>query len=119
MSAGKVTITQGELDFNNAIDANFDGVYEFSVTYTSGSESVTENIKLTVTDATVTSAANTATTDLSVKEGENITFNGLGTLGVFSDALKEFVAADAGAGTGFGTIANTMTRHFSKSMLAE
>ena len=112
-SAGLVTITQGELDFNNAIDANFDGVYEFSVTYTSGSESVTENIKLTVTDtATVTSAANTATTNLSVKEGENITFEGLGTLGVFSDAMKEFVAADAGAGTGFGTIANTGDQAF-------
>ena len=112
-SAGLVTITQGELDFNNATDANFDGVYEFSVTYTSGSESVTENIKLTVTDtATVTSAANTATTNLSVKEGENITFNGIGTLGVFSDAMKEFVAADAGAGTGFGTIANTGDQAF-------
>ena len=112
-SAGLVTITQGELDFNNATDANFDGVYEFSVTYTSGSESVTENIKLTVTDtATVTSAANTATTNLSVKEGENITFNGIGTLGVFSDAMKEFVLADAGAGTGFGTIANTGDQAF-------
>ena len=99
---------QGELDFDNAIDANFDNVYEFSVTYTSGSNSVTENIKLTVTDtATPTSAANTATTNLTVKEGENITFEGLGTLGVFSDAMKEFVLADSGAGTGFAAIANT------------
>ena len=62
-SAGIVSVAQGELDFDNAIDANFDNVYEFSVTYTSGSNSVTENVKLTVTDtATVTSAANTATT---------------------------------------------------------
>ena len=106
--AGIVSVAQGELDFDNAIDANFDNVYEFSVTYTSGSNSVTENIKLTVTDtATPTSAANTATTNLTVKEGENITFEGLGTLGVFSDAMKEFVLADNGAGTGFGTIANT------------
>ena len=107
-SAGIVSVAQGELDFDNAIDANFDNVYEFSVTYTSGSNSVTENIKLTVTDtATPTSAANTATTNLTVKEGENITFEGLGTLGVFSDAMKEFVLADSGAGTGFAAIANT------------
>ena len=107
-STGIVSVAQGELDFDNAIDANFDNVYEFSVTYTSGSNSVTENIKLTVTDtATPTSAANTATTNLTVKEGENITFEGLGTLGVFSDAMKEFVLADSGAGTGFAAIANT------------
>lgn len=107
-SAGIISVAQGELDFDNAIDANFDNVYEFSVTYTSGSNSVTENVKLTITDtATVTAAANTATTNLSVKEGENITFEGLGTLGVFSDAMKEFVLADSGAGTGFAAIANT------------
>ena len=40
----------GELDFDNATDANFDGTYEFSVTYTAGTESVTENVKLTITD---------------------------------------------------------------------
>ena len=33
-SAGIVTLKAGELDFDNATDANFDGVYEFSVTYT-------------------------------------------------------------------------------------
>ena len=51
----------GELDFDNARDANFDGVYEFSVTYTTvGTESVTEDVVLTVTDtATKTASANT------------------------------------------------------------
>ena len=40
----------GELDFDNAEMLNFDGVYEFSVTYTVGTESVREDIALTVTD---------------------------------------------------------------------
>ena len=61
----------GELDFDNARDANFDGVYEFSVTYTVGSESVREDIALTVTDtATKTAAANTGTTNLDSSEAE-------------------------------------------------
>ena len=87
-----MSVAQGELDFDNAIDANFDNVYEFSVTYTSGANSVTENIKLTVTDtATPTSAANTATTNLTVKEGDNIT---LGLTIEQSDNLIEWTKLD-------------------------
>ena len=57
----------GELDFDNATDLNFDGTYEFSVTYTVGTESVTEDIELTITDtATKTAATNTGTTNLTV-----------------------------------------------------
>ena len=33
-SAGTVSLAGGELDFDNATDANFDNVYEFSVSYT-------------------------------------------------------------------------------------
>ena len=90
----------GELDFDNPRDANFDGVYEFSVTYTVGSESVREDIKLTVTDAAVkTAAANTGTTNLKVQEAETVSFATSGTSGVLSDAFKEFVAADTGTGS--------------------
>ena len=43
------------------------------------SESVTEHVKLTVTDtATKTSAANTGTTNLTVEEAENVQFETVG-----------------------------------------
>ena len=101
-TTGTITLKDnvGELDFDNARDANFDGVYEFAVTYTVGSESVTENLKLTVTDTTTkTAAANSGTTNLTVSEAENISFEVAGVNGVLSDAFKEFVAADTGTGT--------------------
>ena len=76
------------------------GCMSFSVTYTVGSESVTEQIALTVTDtATKTAAANTGITNLRVSEAETISFKAAGTDGVLSDAFKEFVAADSGAGS--------------------
>jgi flagellin len=96
-SAGIVTLKAGELDFDNATDANFDGVYEFTVTYTNsaGTESVTEDIVLTITDtATKTASTNTATTTLTVQEAENVEFETVGASGVLSDAMKEFFAAD-------------------------
>ena len=94
-SAGIITLQAGELDFNNATDANFDGVYEFSVTYTSGTESVTENVVLTITDtATVSASTNSATSNLTVEEAEEVNFETAGVNGVLSDAFKEFVAAD-------------------------
>ncbi len=103
--------TTGELDFNTARDLNFDGVYEFSVTYTVGSESVTEHVKLTVTDtATKTSAANTGTTNLTVEEAENVQFETVGVNGVLSDAFKEFVASDTGTGT-FALVAGDDADH--------
>ena len=81
------------LDFDNARDANFDGVYEFSVTYTVGSESVREEIELTVTDtATKTAAANTGTTTLdSSQKLRQFHFDCWPKLAL-SDAFKEFVA---------------------------
>ena len=94
-SAGIITLQAGELDFDSATDANFDGVYEFSVTYTSGTESVTENVVLTITDtATVTASTNSATSNLTVEEAEDVSFETAGVNGVLSDAFKEFVAAD-------------------------
>ena len=92
-----MTLKAGELDFDNATDANFDGVYEFTVTYTNsaGTESVTEDIVLTITDtATKTASTNTATTTLTVQEAENVEFQTVGASGVLSDAMKEFFAAD-------------------------
>ena len=72
-----------------------------------GSESVTENIVLTVTDtATKTAAANTGTTNLTVSEAEDVSFQAAGVNGVLSDAFKEFVAADTGT-TGAFTLANS------------
>ena len=69
------------------------------MTYTVGSEFAIENIALTVTNtATKTAAANTGTTNLTV-EVETISFKAAGAEGVLSDAFKEFVAADSGAGT--------------------
>ena len=94
---GIVSIKTGELDFDNATDANFDGVYEFSVVYTNqaGTESVTENVKLTVTDtATAAASTNSAASTLTVSEAETVTFETSGAAGVLSDAFKEFVAAD-------------------------
>ncbi len=102
----------GELDFDNARDLNFDGVYEFSVTYTVGSESVTEHIELTVTDtATKTAAANTGTTNLTVVEAESIDFEIAGVNGVLSDAFKEFVAADTGTTGAFALVAGGDADH--------
>ena len=96
-SSGIVTLRAGELDFNSPTDANYDGTYEFSVTYTNAdaTESVTEHVVLTITDtATVSASTNTAASTLTVAEAENIEFEVAGTNGVLSDAFKEFVAAD-------------------------
>jgi len=101
-TTGEITLKDnvGELDLDTKRDLNVDGVYEFSVTYTVGSESVTENIALTVTNTAVkTAAANVGVTNLTVQEAETISFKSAGVEGVLSDAFKEFVAADGGAGT--------------------
>ena len=101
-TTGEITLKDnvGELDLDTRRDLNVDGVYEFSVTYTVGSESVTENIALTVTNTAVkTAAANVGVTNLTVQEAETISFKSAGVEGVLSDAFKEFVAADGGAGT--------------------
>ena len=115
-SAGIVTLQAGELDFDNATDANFDGVYEFSVTYTNGagSESVTEDVVLTITDtATVSASTNSATTTLTVQEAETVNFESAGTDGVLSDAFKEFVAADTPNATSGYTLTGTDNGDFS------
>ena len=102
----------GELDYDNARDANFDGVYEFSVTYTVGSESVREDIKLTVTDtATKNAASNTGTTNLKVQEAETVAFEVAGAAGVLSDAFKEFVASDTGTTGAFSLSAGGDADH--------
>ena len=114
-STGAITLKDGsgELDFNTARDANFDNVYEFSVTYTVGTESVTENLRLTVVDtATKTNSANSSTTNLTVSEAETISFNAIGANGVLSDAFQEFVAADTGSTGSFTTMANTNDDQF-------
>ena len=99
-SAGTVSLVGGELDFDNATDANFDNLYEFSVSYTAGSETVVEHIRLNITDTAVkTAAANTSTTNLTVSEAENVSFETAGANSVLSDAFKEFVAADTGTGS--------------------
>ena len=115
-SAGIVTLQAGELDFDNATDANFDGVYEFSVTYTNGAgtESVTEDVVLTITDtATVSASTNSATTTLTVQEAETVNFESAGTDGVLSDAFKEFVAADTPNATSGYTLTGTDNGDFS------
>ena len=109
-STGAISLKDGvgELNLDAASDVNFDGVYEFSVTYTSGSESVTENIKLTVVDTAVkANAGNSGTTNLTVSEGETISFNAIGANAVLSDAFQEFVAADTGSTGSFTTMAGT------------
>ena len=99
-STGIVTLKGGELDFDQAIDRNFDGIYEFSVTYSAGDESVTEHVKLTITDAAVKNAAvNSSTTNLQVSEAETVSFEVAGSHGILSDAFKEFVASDTGTGS--------------------
>ncbi len=114
-STGAVTLKDGvgELDFDNARDANFDGTYEFSVTYTVGSESVTENLMLSISNtAVVTSSANTATTNISVVEAETVGFETVGASGLLSDAFKEFVAADTGTTGAFTALAGTGDNQF-------
>ena len=115
-SAGIVTLQAGELDFDNATDANFDGVYEFSVTYTNsgGTESVTEDVVLTITDtATPTASTNTAATTLTVQEAENVEFETVGSSGVLSDAMKEFFAADTQNSTSGFALSGTDNALFS------
>ncbi len=115
-SAGIVTLKSGELDFDNARDANFDGLYEFSVTYanSAGTDSVTEDIKLTITDtATKTASTNTATTTLTVEEAENVEFESVGASGVLSDAMKEFFAADTQNATSGFALSGTDNALFS------
>ena len=82
----------GQLDFDTARDANFDGVYEFSVTYTVGDESVTEHVELTVTNTTTkTAATNSGVTNLTVAEAETVSFTAAGTDGILSDAFRSLL----------------------------
>ena len=114
-TTGAVTLKDGvgELDFDTPRDANFDGTYEFSVTYTVGSESVTENLMLTISNtAVVSSSANTATTNISVVEAETVGFETVGASGLLSDAFKEFVAADTGTTGAFTAMAGTGDNQF-------
>ena len=103
-STGQVTVASGELDFDNPADANRDNKYHFTVNYTVGSDTISEEIELTITDrAAVTASSTTGTSSLTVTEAETISFNAAGATGALSDAFKEFVAND----NGLGTTANT------------
>ena len=99
-ATGQVTVATGELDFDNPADANRDNKYHFTVNYTVGGETVSEEIELTITDrAAVTASSTTGTSSLTVTEAETISFNAAGPSGTLSDAFKEFVANDNGLGT--------------------
>ena len=99
-ATGQVTVASGELDFDNPADANRDNKYHFTVNYTVGGETVSEEIELTITDrAAVTASSTTGTSNLTVTEAETISFNAAGAQGSLSDAFKEFVANDSGLGT--------------------
>ena len=94
-TTGQVTVASGELDFDNPADANRDNKYHFTVHYTVGGETVSEEIELTITDrAAVTASSTTGTSSLTVTEAETISFNAAGPAGSLSDAFKEFVASD-------------------------
>ena len=68
--------------------------------YTVGSDVISEEIELTITDrAAVTASSTTGTSSLTVTEAETISFNAAGASGTLSDAFKEFVANDNGLGT--------------------
>ena len=99
-TTGQVTVASGELDFDNPSDANRDNKYHFTVSYTVGSDTISEEVELTITDrAAVTASSTTGTSALTVTEAETVSFTAAGAAGALSDAFKEFVAADDGLGS--------------------
>ena len=106
-----INATSGAIDLNSAQRAELDfntttasaNTYTFAVQYTQGGVTVTDNVTLNVTDRAALTSDTTLTSAMSVEEGDcikiySVDTNDLGAdqSGVFSDAFKEFVAANGG-----------------------
>ena len=78
-TTGAISVTSGELDFDNPADANRDNKYHLDAHYTAGGETVTEQVVLNVTDrAAITAASTTGSSKLTVTEAETFSFNAAG-----------------------------------------